>query len=242
MRQHLLVTGVLWAVFTALAVVGAAVMDPFPTAGAEEAHFFDHAFRVLTYMAAPVFGFVVATLVYAVLRFRVPAPGEDGPAFTGTGALPKVWVGATTALCAVVIVYPGLTGLAELRNDRSHELEIDVTGYRWAWAVKYPDGFTVADELVLPVGQRVKFNVTAPPGDVLHSFWVPAFRTKIDAVPGHVTHIYVTPSELGDGAQDAAFRLQCAELCGLFHAGMRMAVRVVTPEEYAGWVAEKAGK
>jgi cytochrome c oxidase subunit 2 len=239
-NRHLWIAGILWVVFTALALAGAALMNPFPTVGAEEAEFSDHAFRVMTYMGAPVFGFVMAALFYSVLRFRSKGPGEDGPPIRGVGAVPRVWLLATTTLAVVVMIYPGLTGLAELRSDRSHDLELTVTGFRWAWVVQYPEGFA-SQELVLPVDQRVKFNVTAPAGDVLHSFWVPAFRLKIDAVPGQITNLYITPNELGDGATDAAYRVQCAELCGLYHARMQMPVRVVTAEEYEAWVAEKAG-
>lgn len=237
-----MIAGVLWIVFTALALAGAAAMNPFPTVGAEEAEFSDHAFRVMSYMGAPVLGFVLAALVYSILRFRSSGqPSEDGPPFKGHGLVPRAWLGVTTTLAVVVMIFPGLTGLAELRSDRSYDVEVDVTGFRWSWSVQYPAEGISSNELVLPKDQRVKFNVTAPAGDVLHSFWIPAFRLKIDAVPGQITHLWITPNELGDGADDAAFRVQCAELCGMNHAGMRMNVRVVEPDEYEAWVAEKAG-
>ncbi|GMU39703.1 MAG: hypothetical protein AMXMBFR23_05690 [Chloroflexota bacterium] len=241
MNRHLAIAGILWVVFTALAAAGTALMNPFPTVGAEEAEFSDHAFRLMTYMGSPVFGLVMAALFYSVVTFRAKGPGEDGPPIKGTGLVPRVWLVTTSTLAVVVMIYPGLTGLAELRRDRTYDLEVNVTGFRWAWVAQYPEGFS-AQELVLPVDQRVKFNITAPAGDVLHSFWVPAFRLKIDAVPGQVTNLYITPTELGDGATDAAYRVQCAELCGLYHARMAMPVRVVEVEEYEAWVAEKAGQ
>ncbi len=241
MNRHLAIAGILWVVFTALAAAGTALMNPFPTVGAEEAEFSDHAFRLMTYMGSPVFGLVMAALFYSVVKFRAKGPGEDGPPIKGTGLVPRVWLVTTSTLAVVVMIYPGLTGLAELRRDRTYDLEVNVTGFRWAWVAQYPEGFS-AQELVLPVDQRVKFNITAPAGDVLHSFWVPAFRLKIDAVPGQITNLYITPTELGDGATDAAYRVQCAELCGLYHARMSMPVRVVEVEEYEAWVAEKAGQ
>ena len=242
MSRHVMIVGVLWVLFTALALAGAAAMNPFPTVGAEEAEFSDHAFRIMTFMGAPVFGFVIAALVYNIARFRSSGqPSEDGPPFKGGGMIPRAWLGVTTALAVVVMIYPGLTGLAEMRSDRSYDLEVNVTGYRWSWSAQYPDGDFTSNEIVLPKDQRVRFNVTAPAGDVLHSFWVPAFRLKIDAVPGQVNYLWITPTEVGDGATDVAFRVQCAELCGLNHAGMRMNVRVVEPDEFEAWVAEKAG-
>lgn len=241
MRKHLWIAGVLWVVFTVLSLFGAAAMDPFPTVGAEEAEFSDHAFRVMTYMGAPVFGFVIAALVYSLLRFRVKEPTVDGPPIRGTGTVPRVWLGVTSCLAVVVMIYPGLTGLAELRADQTHDIEVTVTGVRWAWLVEYPGEVTVTQELVLPVHQRVKLNITAPAGDVLHSFWVPAFRMKLDAVPGQVNVLYLTPTELGSFETDAAYRIQCAEMCGLMHGRMAMPVRVVEADEFERWLAEKAG-
>lgn len=245
-RQQLLNAGFLWIIFTAISLLGAKLMDPFPTVGANEAAFSDHAFRAMTYLAAPVFGFMMAALLYSVIYFRAArnvgdAETPDGAPYHGTGRIPIIWLVVTTALTVVVMIYPGLTGLAEIRADRSHDIEIAVTGVRWAWIVDYPEGFQ-ANELVLPVNKRVKFDITAPAGDVLHSFWVPAFRQKVDAVPGLVTHLYITPTVVGDGANDVAYRVQCAELCGLMHGRMQMNVRVVDQAEYDLWVAGKVKK
>jgi len=242
LNKHLVTTGLLWVVFTALALLGAVAMNPFPTVASTEAAFSDHAFRLMTYMGAPIFGLVMAALVYSLLTWRSKSqPTEDGPPIQGTGAIPVIWLVLTTALAVVVMIYPGLTGLAEMRRDQTHEMVVKVTGQRWAWSAEYPDGFTSA-ELVLPVNRRVKFDITAPDGDVLHSFWVPAFRTKIDAVPGMTTVAYITPTRVGDGKDDAGYRVQCAELCGLAHSAMAMNVRVVEQAEYDQWVAAKGKK
>lgn len=244
MRRDFLFAGLIWVIVTALAIIGTAAMDPFPTVASEEADLIDEGFVVMTYMAAPVLGLVVAALIYSIIRFRsVGDPVEDGLPIRGTGWVPKAWVGWTTALAVAVMIYPGLTGLASLRSDKSADLVVNITGIRWAWVVEYPESgisITSASELMLPVDRRVRFNVTAPPGEVLHSFWIPAFRMKIDAVPGQVTTVYITPTETGSREEDVAFRLQCAELCGLLHSRMTMAVRVVTGEEFDAWVAEQA--
>lgn len=242
MKKDLFVAGVVWVVVTAVSLVGAAVMDPFPTAGADAAKTVDDAFRVMTFMAAPVFGLVMAGLVASLLAHRSAGPTQDGEPIQGTNAVPKIWFGATTALAVVVMIYPGLTGLAELRKDQTADIQVNVTGVRWLWIVEYPaQGITVtgASEIVLPRGERVQFNVTAPEGDVLHSFWIPAFRLKLDAVPGQTGRVFLTPTELGDGAHDIAYRLQCAELCGLQHSRMVTPVRVVEPDEFERWVAAR---
>lgn len=243
MKKDVVVAVTVWAAVTAACLVGAAVMDPFPTAGADAAKTVDDAFRVMTYMAAPIFGLVVAGLVTSIFTHRSSGrPARDGEVIRGTNAVPKVWFGASTALAAVVMVYPGLTGLAELRRDQTADLQVNVTGARWLWIVEYPEqGVTVtgASEIVLPRGERAQFNITAPSADVLHSFWIPAFRLKLDAVPGQTGRVFLTPTELGDGTTDAAYRLQCAELCGLMHSRMVTPVRVVEPEEFERWVADR---
>jgi cytochrome c oxidase subunit 2 len=75
--------------------------------------------------------------------------------------------------------------------------------------------------------------------DVLHSFWVPAFRVKIDAVPGMFTKVTATPNELGSFDDDVNFRIQCAELCGVGHATMQLPVRVVERAEFDQWLTEQ---
>jgi len=223
----------------------------FPTKGAREADIVDEAFEVLTYMSAPVFGLVVAVILYSALRFRGPGPDDDGPngdgpAFLGNGAPPWIWLSITTALTVAVIIFPGLTGLAELREDQEGDLTIHVDAFRWAWDVQYEDLdiqlLSGRDELVLPVGTRVHFLITARPSDVLHSFWIPAFRTKIDAVPGVTTEIFVTPDRLGGPETESVYRVQCAELCGAGHTDMAMPVRVVEQAEFDEWVAARQAR
>ncbi|MCS7295733.1 MAG: cytochrome c oxidase subunit II, partial [Dehalococcoidia bacterium] len=74
--------------------------------------------------------------------------------------------------------------------------------------------------------------------DVVHSFWIPAFRMKIDAIPGRTTYMVVRPVVTGSFDDDQAFRVQCAELCGLDHAKMWLPVRVVEREEFEAWVQQ----
>ena len=90
-------------------------------------------------------------------------------------------------------------------------------------------------ELVLPIDERVRFDITSI--DIVHSFWIPGFRQKLDAVPGRITKLYITPTELGDGNIDSTLRVQCAELCGTNHATMAVPVRVVSQEDFDAWLA-----
>ncbi len=244
MTRHYTILALFWAVATLLTLVAVAAWQPFPTPGAEEARITDDAFRVLLYLGSPVFGLVMAVLGYSLWKFRASGPDEDGAYIRGVGTLPKVWILVTSALCGLMIVWPGLTGLAELRaHAENPDMVIKVSGARWSWTVEYPESgvkITAKEPMVLPEGERIRFEVTAV--DVLHAFWVPAFRLKVDAVPGQTTVVTVNPDRHGDGATDAAYRLQCTELCGLQHANMAMPVRVVSSDEFQAWVRDKRAK
>lgn len=244
MQSRYAILFAVWVVATAATVVAMVAWQPFPTPGADEAYIVDDAFRALSYLGAPVFGLVIAVLGYSVWRFRSTGPEQDGEYIRGVGAIPKVWLVITSGLCAVMIVWPGLTGLAELRaHAENPDMVVKVSGARWNWTVEYPEsGVKIAgrEPMVLPEGERIRFEITSV--DVLHAFWVPAFRLKIDAVPGQVTTVTVTPNRPGEASMDAAYRLQCTELCGLQHANMAMPVRVVTGDEFEAWVRDKSAK
>ena len=241
-RRDVLMAGLLWLALTLVVEVLVATWDFQPLAAAKEARVVDGAFRVLFLLAIPVVTFVFAALLYSVFRFRRhSAQLEDGPPIRSNGRVLGAWFLATTALTIVMIIFPGTTGLLELRGHAREEadLVVQVEGIRWAWKMTYPQqGVTSYSELVLPVGQRVRFEVTSV--DVIHAFWVPAFRMKVDAVPGRVTTIHATPDRSGSFDDDSGFRLQCAELCGIGHAVMVVPVRVVEPAEFEAWVAQQA--
>src|SRR6185312_6662039 len=120
-----------------------------------------------------------------------------------------------------------------------NERVVTVTGQQFAWSFAYNEGgkkFTTA-QLYLPAGKSVKFDVKSK--DVIHDFWVPDFRMKIDAVPGITTHYRVTPKNpaaIGDHA------IVCAELCGLGHAFMRQTAHVLAPAEFDKWVQKMTAK
>ncbi len=249
MRPHLVTASILWVLLTA---IGEALVftDLFPAAGSAESKDFDFIFRFLLIFGIPVFTFVIATLAYSIIRFSRPGkPTEDGPAMHGTGLFPKAWLAVTGGLTLLIMVYPGLTGLAELQRDargygwggETPEMVIRVTGQQWYWQIEYPDAnVTIVGqdkEMVLPVDTAIRFEATAK--DVIHSLWIPAFRMRIDALPGRTTYMVVKPTQLGEYAQDEAYRFQCSQLCGLDHAKMRMIVKVVSKDDFQAWLASQ---
>lgn len=257
MRPHVIYAFILWVALTAVGEF-LSFQNLFPTVGSSEASDFDGIFRFLLILGVPVFTMVVSIVAYSFLAFRAKGdPTEDGPAIRGTGHFPKVWLALTGALAMIVMIYPGLTGLAKLQQDKTGygwggdtsadhpALTVKIEGQRWSWTINYPDqGITLlpsgSEPMVLPVGYRITFEGTAL--DVLHSMWIPAFRMRIDVVPGRTTHMDVTPDKTGDYTTDDAYRLQCSQLCGLDHAKMKFPVKVVTEDEFKTWVAAQQQK
>lgn len=240
MRRDLTLLAVIWAVLCVVFALGVSTFGwtLYPTSGAAEAKIIDHAFSTLTYMAVPVCALVCAVLIVAVLRFRSKGLEDgDGANLRGEDGLPRTWFLITSALAVVMIIYPGMTGLIELSHHPKPDLQVNITGQMWAWTVEYPDSgvkIAAAQEIVFPANKTVQVNVTSK--DVLHSFWIPAFRQKIDAVPGKTTVVYITPDRVGDSS-DVAYRLQCAELCGVGHSIMANPVRAVEQKDFDAWIS-----
>jgi cytochrome c oxidase subunit 2 len=242
-----LTAAAIWVLLTIISEFAFLSFDIFGDAASEQGLFIDDAFVLLVALAIPVFTLVVTVIGYSVVVFRAGNGELEDSAPVRTH---RKWVGSwlvwTTLLTIAVIIYPGYIGILELRATASDEpdLTVNVTGFRWQWAYEY-EGLGVKllgkDEmLVLPNDSLIRFYVTAEDQDVVHSFWVPAFRMKIDAVPGLTTHVDVTTNQLGHFNDDPNFRVQCAELCGLDHSLMFTRIEVVEPTEFDRWIAEKA--
>jgi len=241
MRRDLAVVGVLWALLTIVGELLAVFVDPFPLTRSDKGEDIEGAFLVLVYMAVPVFTFVIAVLVYSVLRSSTTEfPEEDGPPIQGRGAAPVAWLAVTSGLALMTIIYPGIVGINELFfDDDETELVVEVEAVQWAWIFDYPEqDVSTVNDLVLPLDRNVTFEITST--DVLHSFWVPSFLMKIDAVPGKTTEITLRPTSVGSFATDPLMRVQCAELCGLAHSKMTARVSVMEADEFDLWAAEKA--
>jgi cytochrome c oxidase subunit II len=214
----------------------------FPPADSTQADKIDTLWDVLIIATVPVFVLVTVIVGFAVLEFRM-RPGEenlDGPPIHGNTRLEVIW----TAVPAILIV--GLVTYAyvvmrdiEQAPAAGNERVVAVTGQQFTWSFAYNEGgkkFTTA-QLYLPAGKSVKFDVQSK--DVIHDFWVPDFRMKIDAVPGITTHYRVTPKNpaaIGDHA------IVCAELCGLGHAFMRQTAHVLAPAEFDKWVQKMTAR
>jgi cytochrome c oxidase subunit 2 len=211
-----------------------AVLVPWlPTSASEEMDRIEFTFWFTTVICIGVFSVVAATIVYSVLNFRVqPEDESDGPPIHGHTGLEIVW----TAIPAVLVTAISIVSAVVLaKNDDAgpNPIRIAVTAQQFAWKFQYPgDAKFTSGELVLPVDKAVKLTLRSL--DVIHSFWVPEFGQKSDAVPGVETTLVITPNRKGE------FSLVCTELCGIGHATMRASVRVVDQAEYDKFVTGAA--
>jgi cytochrome c oxidase subunit II len=212
-----------------LLAVGLAACDgpqsALATAG-EDAAAIAHLFAVMAVGAAIVWLSVVAIAVYAIrTRRESHSQREVNFLIIGGGvALPTVALGALLAHGLPVLP-------AVLTPAPEGSLRIHVTGKQWWWRVQYMTAagdVETANELRLPVGQRVELQLSSP--DVIHSFWVPSIAGKMDMIPGRVTRLALEPTHTG------VFRGACAEYCGTSHALMAFLVVVTEPGEFDAWL------
>jgi cytochrome c oxidase subunit 2 len=175
---------------------------------------------------------VETVVLFSVWKFRM-RPGQeemDGPPIHGNTRLEVVW----TAVPAILIISLCTYAYTVLRSDedsKKNEMTVNVTTRQFAFEFSYPRSpgkQVVSSVLYLPKDQPVVFKLRSL--DVIHSFFVPSFSEKLDAVPGIVTTLRVTPNALG------TYPVECTELCGAGHSLMRTAVRVVTPAVFAAWI------
>jgi cytochrome c oxidase subunit II len=218
------------AVGAALALV-AWLIPWLPEQGADEAGGVDNAYWLVTIICVFIFALVAGVSVYAVWKFRAaPDDEDDGSPIHGHTGLEVVWTIVPTILVTAISVYSGVI-LTQIDDIPAEHRTVEVTAQQFAWTFSYPDEQLTTGQLVLPVDEPVELRLQAR--DVIHSFWVPEWRMKQDAVPGITTTLVITPSKTG------TYTVVCTELCGLGHATMRARAVVMTRENFQGWLQEQ---
>jgi cytochrome c oxidase subunit 2 len=188
------------------------------------------------------FVFLLVTVPLVVFMVRYRSGGRDrsveGPQVRGNRSLEIGWtVGAVLILVviatAVFYKLPGIRNLEEA--GAAGKLRVQVEGRQFYWLYRYPNGAVAIDRLRVPQGRVVEAVITAPGGDVNHSFWVPSLGGKFDAIPGVTTSLEFKASTLG------VHLGQCAEFCGIQHAAMGITVEVLPADEFERWLEGRAG-
>jgi cytochrome c oxidase subunit II len=200
----------------------------------------------ITYLAlwaAPVVLFVWIYAAYALINWRHrEGDEEDGPPIFGNVRIQATWIAATAVIVlglfvfgTVELIVPAGAGAGEgpapiWKPNATNLLQVQVIGQQWAFTYRYPQfGGMESSQLLLPDNRYVEFHVTSL--DVIHSFWAIQLGVKADANPGVDNVAYTKPQQLG------TFRVQCNELCGLWHGAMYNYGHVVTQTAFAKWAA-----
>ncbi|MDH3255123.1 MAG: cytochrome c oxidase subunit II [Acidobacteriota bacterium] len=182
-------------------------------------------------LVTAVFSLLIAALIfYFIIRFRRRSEDEVGqPERAG------LWLEITWSVIPLVILLFmfgwGSKVFFDIRKPPRGAIEYYVTGKQWMWKFQHPEGPREINELHVPLGQDIKLIMTSE--DVIHSFYVPALRAKMDVLPGRYTTFWFNAEKAG------AYRLFCAEYCGAEHSYMRGSIIVMEPDDYEEWLATR---
>ena len=232
--KHYIAAGLVVAGLTAAGIFGLTRVNLLPTQASLQAQWIDGLFAFHFKAIAFLFALIVGLMIYSIVVFRrKPGDTSDGPHVEGNTSLEVLWT--VLPLAAVLYVsYMGANVLGETMRADPHPLEINVIGSQWSWRFDYPELGISSTELMLPVDKQTLLMMSST--DVIHSFWVPEFRIKQDALPGGeemVRELRLTPNKTGE------YKVRCAELCGRDHAKMLAAVKVLPHTGFDAWVAEQ---
>jgi cytochrome c oxidase subunit II len=175
---------------------------------------------------------IAGMIIVFMIRYRRRDPDEIPESVHGSLALEIAWT-VPPLVIVMVIFFWGASLFATIQRPPDDAINIDVVGKQWMWKLQHMEGRREIDELHIPVGKPVKLTMTSE--DVIHSFFVPAFRTKQDAVPGRYTTTWFEATKAG------TYHLFCAEYCGTSHSGMIGRVIAMEPAEFQAWLQTGEG-
>lgn len=195
-------------------------------AASDTAHNFTSFFNFMLIVSTILFVLTVAAGIYFVIKYR--RRSDNDPTIQVHGNDWVEWGSMfIIAVISAIIFFWGYRDYKRNITPKADEYEISILGQQWNWLITYSNGRTLMNEMYLPEGRPVKLVMTSK--DVLHSFFIPAFRVKMDTVPGMYTSLRFTPTKTG------VFDIFCAEYCGTSHSGMIGKAQVLSKEDFAKW-------
>jgi cytochrome c oxidase subunit 2 len=238
-RRSIYLTAAAAVIATAIGIALSYAIHWFPVQASTQARNTDTLYHVLVIASVPIFVLVVTVILFSVWHFRM-RPGQelaDGVPIHGNTRLEVFWTAIPAALLLGLVSYSFVV-LHDNEHKPAHEMVVEVTGQQFAWSYRYPSSVTggaplSTTQLYVPKGESVDFKIRSL--DVIHAFWIPAFRLQIDAVPGITTSYRATPDRIG------SYPVVCNLLCGVGHGLMRSTIHVVTPSRFEGWLRSVAG-
>ena len=201
--------------------------SPFNPASPQAASI-NNLFVLSLIISAVIFVLVAGLVLYIAFRYRQRAGASEPRQVAGHTRLEIAWTIAPAVLLVAVFI-PALTTMFAIDPPvGDQQPDLIVTGYQWWWEVRYPNsGVVTANEIHIPVGQRLLFRLEAT--DVIHSFWVPRLGPKRDMTPGHPTYLWLQADAPG------TYQGACSEYCGDQHAWMRIRVIAQPQAEFDSW-------
>lgn len=200
----------------------------FPEAASSIAHEVDLLYFFILAVCSFFAVLVSALVVFFAIKYRRRHPDEVGADIHGSIALELLWTGIPFVLAMVMFVW-GADVYFRIARPPADSMEVFVVGKQWMWKVQHPDGIREINELHVPVNRNIK--ITLGSEDVLHDYYIPAFRVKMDAVPGKLTTMWFRATKPG------TYQIFCAEYCGTQHSGMIGHVIVMEEHDYEAWLA-----
>lgn len=192
---------------------------------------FDNLFYFILGVTIFFFVLVVALTIYFTIRYRRKSANQEISKVESNTPLEIVWT--LVPLILVIIIFAiGFKVFIAAAVAPGDAMEIKVTGQQWLWMFTYPDGNTSTNDLVVPVNKSIKLLMSSR--DVIHSFYVPDFRIKLDVLPNHYTVLWFKAPETGE------HDLFCTQYCGTGHSNMLGKVKVLSEADYAQWLKTQA--
>ena len=179
------------------------------------------------------FSLLIGTvLIFFVIRYRRRTPYEIPRPIAGSHKLETLWT-LIPFVIAMTMFGWGASVYFQQYRPPANAIEVYVVGKQWMWKLQHATGQREINQLHVPVGRKIKLIMTSE--DVIHDFFVPAFRTKMDVVPGKYTTLWFEATTPG------TYHLFCAEYCGMNHSGMTGSIIVMEPREFDNWLSGNAG-
>ena len=175
---------------------------------------------------------ITAAVIYFFFKYERKHQTEIGVPIHGDSRLETAWIVVPLVLAMAMFAW-GAVVYVDYRHSPVDTLDIYVVGKQWMWKVQQPNGLKEINEIHLPVGRDVRLIMASE--DVIHDFSVPAFRVKMDVVPGHYNTMWFRPTKAG------RYRLYCSQYCGTNHAIMTGWITVMEQGDYAAWLSGAAG-
>jgi len=231
--RHFVIVAVLVLISTLVVNFALNSIPTLPPEASLQARPIDRLFNLQFLLISFFFSLIAVFMGYSLVVFRKRGDtDEEGAYIKGSSGLEVVWTIIPIGI-VVYLSYLGSLALAETRRIDPQALEVKVVAGQWFWRFEYPQYGITSNELYLPVNRQAHLKLTSL--DVIHSFWVPEFRVKQDALPGDnlVRELRVTPTMIGQ------FKVRCAELCGASHAYMESPVVVVSQTDFEAWLDQQ---